>query len=136
MPSFPTSVIRARKLATLLDGAVTIPGIKQKIGLDPIIGAIPGFGDIVALLLGAYPVYVAYDLGLPWKIIGRMVLNIAIDMGISLVPVGGDIIDIFWRSNLRNVELLEKAFLEYGPSEPMYEASPEDEVIDVQAVTN
>lgn len=136
MPLFPRSVIRARKLATLLDGAVTIPGIKQKIGLDPIIGAIPGVGDVVALVLGGYPLYVAYELGLPWKIIGRMALNIVIDMGISVIPVGGDIIDVFWRSNLRNVELLENAFLEYGTSKPKHQTDPKDEVIDVRAVAH
>lgn len=112
-PSHP-SLVTARKLATFLDSAVTIPVIKQKVGLDPLIGAIPYAGDVVGLLMASYVLWVAYELNLPRHVFIKLAGNILFDLVIGLVPVWGDIADAFWKANLRNVEILEEAYLAYG----------------------
>lgn len=108
------SIRRARQLATWLDSAVTIPVINKKVGLDPVLGLIPGFGDVIATLLACYPLWIAYDLGFPRKVLFKMTINLLIDTTISLIPVYGDLADVFWKSNMRNVEILEQAYHEYG----------------------
>lgn len=108
------SLIRARKLATFLDSSVNIPIIKQKIGLDPLLGAIPMAGEVVTLFMSSYMLWVAYELGMPRHVYFKLLGNILIDTLIGLVPVWGDIADAFWRANLRNVEILEAAYLEHG----------------------
>lgn len=106
------SIKQARQLANLMDKAVTLPVIKQKIGLDPLLGIIPVAGDTVALVISLYPVWVAFEVGLPKKIIVTMIFNILIDYVMGLIPVMGEVIDAFWRANSRNVDLLELAYME------------------------
>ncbi len=108
-PTHP-SIERVRKLATLMDSALTIPLIRKKIGLDPVLSAIPGAGDVVAALIALYPVYVAYELGLSRRVMARMGINVALDVLIGLVPLAGDIADVFWKSNLRNLQILEAEY--------------------------
>jgi hypothetical protein len=95
----------AKKLANLLDNKFTLFGIK--FGLDPILDLIPGVGDVLAVILGFYIVYVANILKLPQDRINRMILNIAIDFVIGLVPVVGAIGTIFYRSNQMNIKIIE-----------------------------
>lgn len=106
------SIKQARQLANLMDKAITIPIIQQKIGLDPILGVIPVAGDTVALIISLYPVWVAFELGLPKKLLVTMILNILIDYVMGLIPVMGEIADALWRANSRNVDLLELAYAE------------------------
>jgi hypothetical protein len=97
----------ARAVATLLDGAVTIPGTRVRVGLDPILGLIPGIGDALGALAASYLVLVAVQLGAPASVVGRLVLNIAVDAVIGSVPLLGDLFDFGYRANLRNLALLE-----------------------------
>lgn len=101
---------RIARLAQLLDSAFVVPGTSIRIGLDPLIGLIPGAGDAVTTAMSAYIVYEAYRAGLPPIAVLRMILNIVIDLVISAVPVLGDFGDIFWRANRRNLALFD-AFL-------------------------
>lgn len=126
------SLVKARKLATFLDSAVTIPVIRQKIGLDPILGAIPMAGEIVTLAMSSYMLWVAYELGLPRIVFVKLLGNILFDTLIGLVPLWGDIADAFWKANLRNVEILEEAYLQYGDRSGTRRAA-QDVVIDVAA---
>ena len=113
---------RIARIARLLDSAVAIPGTRIRIGLDPVIGLIPGAGDAVTTALSAYVVYEAYRAGLPPALILRMALNVIIDLVVSAVPVLGDIGDIFWRANLRNLAIFDD-YLAKRPGGPVIEGS-------------
>ena len=78
-------------------------------GLDSIIGLVPGIGDAITALISAYIVLEAWRFGLPRPVIMRMVSNILIDAAIGAVPVLGDLFDVAWKANMRNVELFNKA---------------------------
>jgi hypothetical protein len=104
----------ARFLADLLDQRFTIPGTSIRIGLDPILGLIPGIGDLLANLTGSMILILAAQLGLPKVVLARMGINIAVNAIIGAIPIFGDIISIWFRSNVRNVALLER-YLD-GPS--------------------
>lgn len=123
----PPALQRAKKLAWLLDEAFTLPIIRKKIGLDPILSAIPGGGDALMLLFSAYILWVAWDLRLPREKLIRMTLNLGIDYLIGLVPVAGDLLDFAWKANTLNVQLLETWYLE-GERRP-YQPS----VVDISA---
>jgi uncharacterized protein DUF4112 len=98
----------ARLLADLLDQRFTIPGTSIRIGLDPIISLIPGVGDLLANLTGSLILVIAGQLGVPKIILARMGINIAINTLLGAVPIFGDIASIWYRSNVKNVELLER----------------------------
>ncbi|NJO71926.1 MAG: DUF4112 domain-containing protein [Oscillatoriales cyanobacterium RM1_1_9] len=96
-----------RNLSNLLDNAIRIPGMSRGIGLDPIIGLIPGGGDLVGGALSAYIIFKAFQLGVPQPTLMRMASNIATETLVGTVPVFGDVFDVAWRANVKNVELLE-----------------------------
>lgn len=98
---------RIARIARLLDSAFVIPGTHIRIGLDPLIGLIPGAGDAVTALLSGYVVYEAFRAGLPKPALWRMVANIVIDLVIGVLPVLGDFGDIFWRANRRNLAIFD-----------------------------
>ena len=98
----------SRALARILDTAIAIPGTKIRVGLDAIIGLVPGAGDILSAALGSYIVMAAVRSGAPTPVIARMLGNVAIDTVVGSVPVLGDLFDIVFKSNRRNAELLER----------------------------
>jgi hypothetical protein len=98
---------RMRQLSKLLDSAIVIPGTKQRIGLDPILGLIPGGGDTVSAALSGYIIIEAARMGLPREALLQMVLNLAIDTVAGSVPVLGDVFDVFSKANLRNMQIVE-----------------------------
>lgn len=100
-------VQRVRQLAKLLDEAITIPGTKKKIGLDPIIGLVPGGGDTLSMVLSSYIIIEASLLGLPKATLLKMVSNILIDAIVGTVPVVGDLFDVVSKANTRNLKLLD-----------------------------
>lgn len=104
------ALIRLRNLSNILDNAVAIPGTSYKIGLDPIIGLIPGGGDIASSALSAYIVFSAGMLGAPPAILVQMVINILLDTFAGIIPVIGDLFDVAWKANVKNMELLEVHF--------------------------
>jgi hypothetical protein len=112
-PSHP-SIERARKVTQLLDSAITIPIIRKKIGLDPILGLLPVGGDVISALIAAYLVWVAIELRLPQPVVIRMAVNIVVDCLIGMVPVVGDMADALWKSNQWNLKLLEEAYETHG----------------------
>lgn len=99
---------KLRRVSRLLDNAISIPGTKISFGLDPILGLIPGGGDTVTGGIAAYIVVEAARMGIPRDILGKMVGNILIDSFAGTVPVVGDLFDIGWKANVKNIELLEK----------------------------
>jgi Domain of unknown function (DUF4112) len=98
----------ARFLAELLDQRFTIPGTSIRIGLDPLIGLIPGIGDTLANLAGSAILFIGAKFNLPKVVLLRMALNIALNTLIGAIPFVGDLFSIWFRSNVRNVQLLER----------------------------
>ena len=103
-----SSLSLARWLATILDSAVRLPGTNIRIGLDPIIGLIPGLGDTLTAVAGAWILIVAADLGLPRIVLARMALNVLINSAVGSVPGVGDLFSFWFKSNIRNIELVER----------------------------
>lgn len=103
-----THTIRTRlgRLAWLLDNSIRIPGTDFRIGLDAVIGLVPGFGDLVGTLLSSYIVGQAWQLGVPKSTLARMGFNVLVEGVIGAVPIFGDIFDAAWKANQRNVQLL------------------------------
>jgi hypothetical protein len=110
-PSHP-AIQRARTIVNLMDSAITIPVIRKKIGLDPLLGLFPVGGDVIATGMALYIIYIAYDLGLPKEVLVRMGVNTLIDTLIGAIPVVGDISDAFLKSNQWNLKILEEAYQE------------------------
>ena len=99
---------RVRVLAQLLDNSITIPGTRRKIGLDPIVGLIPGIGDLIGAVLSAYIILEAARADVSGFMLMRMVTNVALDTLLGSIPVVGDAFDAVWKSNTKNVSLLER----------------------------
>jgi hypothetical protein len=99
---------RLRRLGRLLDSAIGIPGTKFRIGLDPIIGLIPGGGDTVGMMLSSFIVLEGARMGASKSTLSMMAFNILLETIAGTVPVVGDIFDVTWKSNLRNIGLLEE----------------------------
>jgi hypothetical protein len=109
-PSEPADPLaRARALARLLDSAVRVPGTGIRFGADAVIGLIPGLGDIGGAALAGYLVILAQRLGVPRAVVLRMLANVAVDTLGGTVPLIGDLFDVAFKSNMRNVALLERA---------------------------
>jgi hypothetical protein len=105
----PASRIRrVRVLAKLLDNSITIPGTGWKIGFDPIIGLIPGIGDVIGAVLSGYIILEGARAEVPAFTLARMLVNVGIDTLLGAVPVVGDVFDAVWKSNMMNVALLER----------------------------
>lgn len=112
-PDHP-SLARARKIARLMDSAITIPVIRKKIGLDPLIGMLPVGGDAISALMSLYLLLVAFELRLPNHVLARMGANILVDVMVGMIPVVGDIADMIWKSNEMNFKILEEAYQKHG----------------------
>ncbi len=102
------SILRLQWLSQLLDNAIAIPGTRYRIGLDPILGLLPAGGDIVTALLSGYIVWEAAQLGVPQDKLGQMVTNIVLDALAGTIPVLGDLFDVTWKANVKNMELIEE----------------------------
>ena len=97
-----------RKWSVLLDSAFRVPGTNLTFGLDPILGLIPGLGDLTTPLFAALLLLHAVRLRIPRVVQLRMLINAAIDFVIGVVPVVGDAFDFGWKANVRNLALLER----------------------------
>ncbi|MDX1539647.1 DUF4112 domain-containing protein [Arsukibacterium sp.] len=95
-----------QRLAWFLDESIPLPG-GYRIGLDGLIGLIPGIGDFITGLLSSAIIYKAHQLGVPRMILGKMIINLMIDTVVGAIPIAGDLFDFVWKSNRRNVALLE-----------------------------
>jgi Domain of unknown function (DUF4112) len=99
---------RVRVLAKLLDNSIGIPGTGWKIGFDPIVGLIPGIGDLIGAVLSGYIILEAARAEVPSFTLARMLMNVGIDTVLGAVPALGDVFDAAWKSNTKNVALLER----------------------------
>ena len=97
-----------RRWSRLMDSAYRVPGTSIRFGWDPIVGLVPGVGDVATASFAVTILYHAYLLGVPRVVLLRMVLNTLIDLAAGLVPFAGDVADIAWKSNSLNLALLER----------------------------
>jgi len=97
-----------RKWSVLLDSAFRVPGTQMTFGLDPILGLIPGLGDLTTPLFAALLLLHAVRMRIPRVVQLRMVMNAAIDFVIGFIPVVGDLFDFGWKANVMNLALLER----------------------------
>jgi len=116
--SADTRTQRVRILARLLDNAIPVPGTNWKIGFDPIIGLIPGVGDLIGAVLSGYIVLEAVRAEVPTFTLARMLANVGIDTLLGAVPAVGDVFDAAWKSNVMNVALLERHLVATGSTPP------------------
>ena len=102
------SLRRAKAVAAVLDDAIRIPGTNIRFGIDPIVGLVPGLGDLVGGVASAYIILEAARAGAPASVLVRMTANVGIDTLVGGLPVVGDLFDFAWKSNARNVRLLTR----------------------------
>lgn len=106
---------RVEALEKLLERSIALPGTKQVVGLDAVIGLIPVVGDLIAAAMGLYVVWEARNLGMSRWQRTRMIANIGFDTLVGAVPVAGDLFDFLFRSNSRNLRILRKHLDKHHP---------------------
>jgi hypothetical protein len=99
---------RLERLAWWLDSSIRVPRTNFRLGLDGLIGLIPGFGDVLGGVVSSYIIAEAARMGVPKSTLIRMAFNVLIEALIGLIPLVGDIFDIAWKANNRNVRLLQE----------------------------
>jgi hypothetical protein len=104
------TIERLDRLSQIMDTAIAVPGTNFRFGADAIIGLVPGIGDGVSTAIAAWIVYEAHRLGVPRRVLLRMIGNVAIDGLAGSVPVLGDLFDVAFRANRRNVRILREHF--------------------------
>lgn len=105
-PSREDAIARVTLVANLMDSAFLIPGLNRRVGLDALIGLVPGIGDAISAALASYIIWEARQLGLPrWKI-ARMIGNVAVDTAIGAIPFAGDVFDVVFKANQRNLRII------------------------------
>lgn len=105
-PSSEAALRRLQTVANLLDSAFVVPGTKQRVGIDAIIGLIPGVGDIATTILSSYIIWEARNLGVSRFALARMMANLGIHAAVGSLPLVGDLFDAFFRVNQRNMRIL------------------------------
>ncbi len=107
-PQTNNAYSRVQRLSKFLDNAIVIPGTSYRVGVDPLLGLVPGVGDYLGAFLSGYIVLEAARIGASRVTIIRMIFNVIVDTVSGLIPGLGDIFDIFWKANSRNMVLLQK----------------------------
>lgn len=106
-PDFVKELDEVRRLAKLLDTRWKIPGIGVRFGIDPLLGLVPGAGDLVAGAISTYVIVKAHRLGVPKSILVKMAGNVAVDTVVGSVPILGSVFDLFYKASTRNLRLLQ-----------------------------
>jgi hypothetical protein len=103
----PADLVALRKFAFYMDEAFSLPGTRIRLGVDALLGLIPGVGDVIGALLSTWIIAGALRHRVPARHIARMVLNIVIDLVGGAVPLAGDVFDFLYEENMMNMRLLE-----------------------------
>lgn len=102
------ALARLEALAKVMDSAFKIPGTEVRMGFDALLGLVPVVGDAIAGAISSYLIWEAKKLGVPKLVLGRMVANTAIDTALGSIPFVGDMFDVAYRANTKNVALLRR----------------------------
>ncbi|PZX17496.1 uncharacterized protein DUF4112 [Palleronia aestuarii] len=122
---------RLERLASRLDSAFRIPGTKIRFGYDPILGLLPGVGDVAALVPGVYIINESRKLGVPTHLLIKQGVNMGIDTLVGSIPLLGSVFDVGFRANRRNVALLRKHLEDlHGPTASTGASPPHGAPID------
>jgi hypothetical protein len=106
--SDPAEVVeRLERFAYWSDDCIPVPGLDARIGLDPLIGLVPVWGDVIAAVVSCYVPFAAYRIGAPPSLIFKMLVLIIADALSGYIPVAGDLIDAAVKANKMNVEMLK-----------------------------
>ena len=111
------ALARLQRFSKFLDAEFRVPGTQIRLGLDAILGLIPGIGDSASALMSLYVLFEAFRYDIPGSVRGKMIGNVVIDVLVGFVPVLGDVFDIFFKANLRNTELLSEHLRKQIPVE-------------------
>lgn len=112
--SAPKLLLKAQKLANLLDTAIKVPVINFRIGFDALVGLLPGAGDFIMLLASLRIVHLGKQMGLPGGLLKVMIRNCLVDFALGFIPVVGDIADFFYKANQANVRIMEKYWVSHN----------------------
>jgi len=104
----PPELERLRGLSRLLDSAIRIPGTRYSFGVDAIVGLVPGIGDAIGAIFSLYIIFQAARLGVPKSTLARMIGNVGVDTLVGEIPLLGDLFDVGFKSNIRNLSLIEQ----------------------------
>lgn len=104
----PAGASDVEALAWLLDNSIPIPGTGRRIGLDAVVGLVPGLGDVLSGGIGLFVVLRGAQLGVPGVVLVRMIVNVALDFGIGAIPIVGDAFDLWFKAHARNVALIRR----------------------------
>ena len=110
---------RLRRWSQLLDAAWRVPGTRIRVGLDSLVGFVPGIGDAAGLGASLYLIWQARALGVTAPTLRRMVFNVALESAVGVVPLVGDLFDIGFKANLRNLALIDAELGATNESRPM-----------------
>ncbi|MGD2071341.1 MAG: DUF4112 domain-containing protein [Gemmatimonadota bacterium] len=108
MEAPPSHLRSLRIVSRVMDEAVEIPVLRVRVGLDALMGLIPGAGDIAGVAVSGWTVVTAARLGASGTVVARMLLNIAVDALVGAVPVLGDLFDVAFKANSRNLRIMEE----------------------------
>lgn len=119
--AYATALRDLEVLADWLDSRFRIPGTGIRFGLDSVLGLVPGVGDAATTVPAAYMLYRAHRMGVPKTVLARMGWNVAIDLVVGAIPLVGDLFDLGFKANRRNVDLLRRHFGHppAGPVDPL-----------------
>lgn len=115
-PSREAALRRMQAVANILDTAFVVPGTKQRVGIDAIIGLIPGVGDILTTILSSYVIWEARNLGISRVALVRMIANLGIHAAVGSLPIVGDMFDAFFRVNQRNMRIVRSQLERKAPA--------------------
>ena len=110
-PQAPAALLKAQKLANLADSKIRIPIFGIPLGLDFLVGLIPVVGDFIMVGVSLSIVGMAKQIDVPLALRMSMLKNIARDFLLGVIPFVGDVADLFYKSNLKNVSIMEKWWL-------------------------
>lgn len=94
-------------MARIMDGLFEIPGTRIRVGLDPLLGLVPGGGDAVSWVVSLHLVWAGWRLGATPSTLVRMAGHLVLDAALGIIPLLGDLFDVVWRANDRNLRILE-----------------------------
>lgn len=104
----PDPLATERRITRWLETALRIPGTQIRFGADALLGLIPGVGDAAGALLSGWLIVKAARQQAPASLLGQMLGNVLVDALVGVVPLLGDLFDIGFRANTRNLRLLEQ----------------------------
>ena len=95
-------------VSLVMDRLIRIPGVKKRLGLNPIVDLVPGFGDIAAALISVSVLVYGIRRGIPKILLGRMALNVLVNEVVGIIPVVGSVFAFWFQANTRNYDLVRE----------------------------